>query len=68
MTEISRNRNIQVPKEKNSKRWLLALLILVVLNILVVRRFKPVEPELNIASESLLFHVTDSEIVGQGVG
>ena len=63
MTEISRDRNIQVPKEKNSKRWLLALLILVVLNILVVRRFKPVEPEINIASESLLFHVTDGEII-----
>jgi len=63
MTETVQTEIRPVEKKKGSKLWLISLLLLVVLNFVVVKFYKPVEPEINIATDSLLFHMEDGVAV-----
>lgn len=50
-------------KKKSSKLWLVILLVLVALNVVVVMFYKPGKPEIEVASNSLIFDVVDGDIV-----
>ena len=63
MTEIVNSETHPAVRNKKTKRWLIPLLGLILLNILVVHFYKPIAPAISVKTESVLFDVLDGEAV-----
>ena len=63
MSEISQPLDVSPVKNKKQipLKWL--ILFLVAVNVLISLVYKPLEPEISIPSESVLFHVENEQMI-----
>ncbi len=65
MAEIVNSENGVIVHKKKSRRWLIPILGLILLNIVVVLFYKPIAPAISVKTESLLFDVVDGEVAAR---